>query len=162
MKVDMTIIERGQDAITSFSGRNRFLSNFYEADVVLDGVGFPTVEHAYQAAKTENFKLRMRIRRVEKPAHAKAMGRDLKLLPDWDTKLKIPVMRDLLMQKFSRKPLSLWLAATGGRELIEGNTWGDTFWGECPLGNGENNLGILLMEVREEMLINGISAEVRS
>jgi hypothetical protein len=32
--------------------------------------------------------------------------------------------------------------------LIEGNTWGDTFWGVCN-GVGENNLGKTLMNVRE-------------
>ena len=40
------------------------------------------------------------------------------------------------------------LADTEDEELIEGNTWNDTYWGVCR-GVGENHLGKLLMEVRE-------------
>ena len=42
------------------------------------------------------------------------------------------------------------LVATGDRELIEGNTWGDTFWGvDKNTGQGENHLGRILMELRD-------------
>ena len=37
--------------ITRFHGEYRFLSNFYPVKVEYDGVQYPTVEHAYQAAK---------------------------------------------------------------------------------------------------------------
>ncbi len=33
-------------------------------------------------------------------------------------------------------------------EIVERNTWNDTFWGVCK-GKGENHLGILLMEIRD-------------
>jgi predicted NAD-dependent protein-ADP-ribosyltransferase YbiA (DUF1768 family) len=42
------------------------------------------------------------------------------------------------------------LLETGDAELIEGNDWGDTFWGVCG-GKGNNFLGKLLMEVRKEL-----------
>ena len=42
------------------------------------------------------------------------------------------------------------LVDTGDQPLIEGNTWGDRFWGVCG-GTGMNHLGRLLMEVREEL-----------
>ena len=57
-------------------------------------------------------------------------------------------MRDALIQKFSDKKLQKKLIDTGDAELIEGNWWGDKFWGVCE-GEGENHLGKLLMEVRE-------------
>lgn len=38
--------------ISEFQGQYRFLSNFWPAVVQLDGIYYPTVEHAYQAAKT--------------------------------------------------------------------------------------------------------------
>jgi hypothetical protein len=54
----------------------------------------------------------------------------------------------LLMQKFTRHPqLARELVGTGDAELVEGNTWGDEFWGVCN-GRGSNQLGRLLMEVR--------------
>jgi predicted NAD-dependent protein-ADP-ribosyltransferase YbiA (DUF1768 family) len=42
------------------------------------------------------------------------------------------------------------LIATGDTELIEGNNWRDYFWGMCN-GKGKNNLGKILMKVREEL-----------
>jgi len=38
--------------INTFRGKYRFLSNFYYAEVNYEGIRYPTVEHAYQAAKT--------------------------------------------------------------------------------------------------------------
>ena len=40
--------------------------------------------------------------------------------------------------------------ATRDRVLIEGNDWGDTFWGMTD-GEGENHLGKILMRVRAEL-----------
>lgn len=62
-------------------------------------------------------------------------------------------MEELLRIKFSGIDpfLTRALLETGDAELIEGNTWNDTFWGVCN-GEGENNLGRLLMKVREELI----------
>lgn len=57
-------------------------------------------------------------------------------------------MRELLKQKFAKEPFRTWLLNTGNEQLVEGNTWGDTFWGVCN-GKGKNYLGALLMEIRE-------------
>ena len=50
------------------------------------------------------------------------------------------------------------LLATGGEELIEGNWWHDNFFGVCTCGpcdgKGKNNLGKILMRVREESKSN--------
>ncbi len=56
-------------------------------------------------------------------------------------------MAGLLVQKFQHPELAALLRATDDAELIEGNTWGDTFWGVCK-GKGANNLGRMLMEIR--------------
>jgi predicted NAD-dependent protein-ADP-ribosyltransferase YbiA (DUF1768 family) len=58
-------------------------------------------------------------------------------------------MLHLLQQKFSDPVLKEKLLATGGAVLVEGNTWGDTFWGVYKR-NGMNHLGRLLMKVRAE------------
>lgn len=49
--------------------------------------------------------------------------------------------------KFAEPGLQAKLLETGNEELVEGNYWGDTFWGVCR-GRGENHLGKLLMKVR--------------
>lgn len=136
--------------IDKFSGKFRFLSNFYPAVVTLDGWKFPTVEHAFQAAKTLDGNQRRRIQQVVKPGEAKRLGRAVHLRPDWED-MKIDVMRQLLRQKFSEPFLLSQLLATGTEELVEGNWWRDTFWGVCN-GVGENRLGKLLMEIRQSHL----------
>lgn len=135
-------------AITHFSWKYNFLSNFYPAQVTLDGETYPSVEHAYQAAKTMDPWLRQQIRDAQTPAAAKRIGRIGVLRPDWD-EVKIGVMRDLLQQKFSCPRLRTLLARTAPRQLIEGNHWGDRFWGQSPVGQGQNWLGRLLMEIRD-------------
>lgn len=134
--------------IDRFWGEWGFLSNFAPCEVWLDGVKYPSVEHAYQAAKTLDLEQREKfLLNGITPGMAKRMGKTLKLRPDWDG-VKMGIMRDLLMQKFSPSILRRKLLSTFQAELIEGNTWGDTFWGVCD-GIGENWLGKLLMEVRQ-------------
>lgn len=137
--------------IDSFVGKYRFLSNFFPAKVELDGEKYPTVEHAFQAAKSSEFVVRKAIQMAETPGLARSLGRsrmflrDLRL--DWE-RVKVDIMLGLLHQKFSEPIMRSALRDTGDAELVEVNTWGDTFWGVCG-GKGENMLGILLMVVRE-------------
>ena len=55
-----------------------------------------------------------------------------------------------LRYKFSNPDLKEKLLATGNEELVEGNWWGDQYWGICD-GIGKNKLGKLLMKVRKEL-----------
>lgn len=135
--------------IDRFDGPNRFLSNFWQATVVLDGESYPTVEHAYQAAKTTHNIERQVVRLQLTPGDAKRAGRRVTKRDDWE-QVKLSVMLGLLRQKFANQRLAAMLAATGDAELVEGNTWGDRFWGQVD-GVGENHLGRLLMQVREEL-----------
>lgn len=135
--------------ITSFSGPHRWLSNFWPAPVRMSGVVYPTVEHAYQAAKTTDPSLRQQIAAVRSPAEAKRLGRRLPLRPDWE-QIKQPVMLACLRAKFRHPELHARLLATGDALLVEGNAWGDRYWGVCR-GIGQNHLGRLLMQVRNEL-----------
>jgi len=133
--------------IDSFRGKFRFLSNFYPSEVEYEGVKFPTVEHAFQAAKSLDAKTRRKFVSLETPGDAKRYGNDITLRNDWEA-VKVPIMEQLLRQKFKDGDLKKRLAATGTQELIEGNTWNDRFWGVCD-GVGQNNLGKLLMKIRD-------------
>ena len=124
-----------------------FLSNFHPCSVVLDGHAYVTVEHAYQGAKTLDATERAYVRSASTPAEAKNRGGTVTMRPDWDD-IKVDVMRAMLQQKFSDPQLREMLLATRPAVLIEGNTWGDRFWGVCD-GEGENWLGRLLMEIRD-------------
>ena len=59
-------------------------------------------------------------------------------------------MMYLLRIKFSNKRLEHLLLNTEDAILIEGNWWGDKFWGVCR-GEGQNWFGHLLMSLREEI-----------
>lgn len=126
-----------------------FLSNFYPSPIEYEGIKYPTVEHMFQALKSLSPVERMSIAAAATPGQAKRMGRRVSLRGDWET-VKVDVMRTALQLKFSDPTLRAQLIATGDAELIEGNTWNDTFWGVCR-GTGRNMLGTLLMELRSSL-----------
>lgn len=143
--------------IKSFSGDYRFLSNFYPVEVVLDGVTYPTVENAYQAAKTLDLEKRKEFLDVS-PGFAKRLGQRLELRSDWDD-VKLSVMTRLSEQKYMQPDLREKLCDTYPQDLVEGNTWGDTFWGVCD-GKGSNHLGQILMTIRMQLLIDDLRGVV--
>lgn len=136
--------------IDCFDGKYAFLSNFYSSPIVPfnDGIIYPTVEHAFQAYKTTDINKRKEIATQPTPGKAKRLGRHVKMRDDW-REIRIDVMYIALKEKFRDLELRTKLLATGNAELIEGNWWGDKFWGVCE-GEGENNLGKLLMKIRED------------
>ena len=156
--------------ITKFKGDFRWLSNFWAVQVVLDGTVFPSVEHAYVAAKTLDAQVREKIRRLPTAADAKRfgkrIGRSIPFRPAWNDDLKLQVMRDLLRQKFSDPDLRQRLITTGDEKLVEINFWHDQVWGRCSCpkcgGKGQNQLGDLLMQIREECRAQDASGNVRA
>jgi N-glycosidase YbiA len=150
-------------AIIDFRGEYRWLSNFSEAEVVLvpgpqRGIGhqgvdgyktYKTTEHAYQAAKTLNPEERREIREAKTPGKARRLGQKVKIRDDWE-EIKLSVMEALLEQKFDIPEYRDLLLGTENHHLVEGNTWGDVFWGVCN-GFGENYLGRLLMKIRRDL-----------
>lgn len=137
--------------IKSFQDKYRFLSNFYPVLIKRGKLYYPSVEHAYQATKTLTPSLRAEIAECKSPGKAKRMGAKLVLRPHWDL-MKIDVMKGLNRIKFQHIGLRTMLLSTGDAHLEEGNKWGDTFWGTVN-GEGQNHLGKILMEIREELAI---------
>ena len=145
--------------IDTFRGEFEFLSNFYHAPclyVIRAGTttfGFecPTSEHAYQAHKATNHHDAMHVLTAPTPAEAKSRGR--KVMPwrsDWNV-VRFESMYSVLMRKFTYLPeLRAKLLDTTPARLIEGNTWGDAYWGVCN-GVGQNWLGRALMEIRSKL-----------
>lgn len=139
--------------IDSFRGDHYFLSNFYPALVPFRGVVFPSSEHAFMAAKTNDPDEFRAILSAETPGDAKRLGRKVSLVADWDT-LRYGVMYEVLLSKFTyNKDLRTLLLATRGSLLVEGNTWHDQTWGTCVCPKhedvpGDNALGVILMTLR--------------
>lgn len=137
--------------IDCFRGPNGFLSNFYPCTIIDDGISYYSVEHAYMAMKTLDRTIRERIAICATPGQAKRMGRKIKLRAGWEN-IKVDIMRGLLEKKFQDPTLRQQLLDTGDEELMEGNTWGDEYWGVCR-GKGKNMLGKLLMALRETLRV---------
>lgn len=138
--------------IDSFAGKYRFLSNFHPSPVQVGTHHAITVEHAYQASKTIDEREFLWVLAAATPGQAKRRGSKVTLRDDW-TRLRQPIMRGLLKSKFMSLDLANKLILTGNQILIEGNTWGDTFWGMCN-GRGLNKLGKMLMAIRVGLIQN--------
>lgn len=138
--------------INTFSGRHFWLSNFVACSIVYKNRVYPTTEHAYQAQKTSSIEWQQKIQEADGPRQAKFLGRQCPLRDDWDS-LRDQVMLEVSRLKYQQPTFGNKLVATYPRELIEGNYWGDTYWG-VHNGKGENKLGKILMRVRQELMDN--------
>ena len=129
-----------------------WLSNFSAHPFTLDGVRWPSVEHYYQARKFVDPEIAGRIRGADTALKARKAGqnRSLTLRPDWDA-VRENVMRAATAAKFGQNPaLRARLLATGGEELVH-ESKNDRFWGRGADGAGQNRLGAILMELRQEL-----------
>lgn len=138
--------------ILDFQGEHRWLSNFWKTRVKYEDRTYMSAEHAYQAAKTLDSAWRFTINYAGTPGEAKKLARtkEFPIQDNWNS-IRLKVMKDIITIKFeSNEVLRNLLLATGNTEIQEGNTWGDTFWGMVD-GKGQNHLGLILMEVRDEL-----------
>ena len=137
------------ERIDRFRGDYAFLSNFHRHPFQWRHRTYPTSEHAFQSAKSRDDRERERIRAASSPAEAKRLGRRADLRCEWE-QVKDDVMHSVLLAKFAVPELRDALLATGDAELVEGNTWGDVYWGVCG-GRGRNQLGRTLMRIRDDI-----------
>lgn len=137
------------DTIEQFAGPDRFLSNFYPAEIMWEGKVYASSEHLYQAMKAGTEEEREWVRTAPTVREAKFRGQRIRAVADWGER-RIDAMRSALGAKFGQHPeLATKLDETGNAKIVEGNTWGDTFWGvDMETERGENHLGELLMELR--------------
>jgi len=140
--------------IEKFHGEHAFLSNFHPSPITFEGIDFPTVEHAFQAAKSNDPAIRRKIAEKDTPGKAKRAGGRRGIVSDfdfdaWEVK-KVETMEHLCRIKFEDPGLHALLKATGNQTLQEGNNWNDTFWGvSLKTGKGRNTLGLILMKIRD-------------
>ncbi|OGT58393.1 MAG: hypothetical protein A3E01_19375 [Gammaproteobacteria bacterium RIFCSPHIGHO2_12_FULL_63_22] len=131
-------------------------SNLFRRSMVFEGREYPTAEHAYQAGKARKEEVREWILSAPTPSLVAMAAHGLytwDINPDW-SKTKFDRMRDVLLAKFSQhEDLKQLLLSTGNSRLVEvGRTDNlvNRTWGEVK-GKGLNMLGVLLMEVREQI-----------
>ncbi|MEI7870221.1 MAG: NADAR domain-containing protein [Candidatus Methylumidiphilus sp.] len=161
------------------SFRDTFLSNFWQVKISYKGENFSSVEHAYQWSKFDLNRLTS-IETSLREEISKQLGKDNIDLPgifysseksgiikklaeiltergflrdNWDD-IRVEKMIDLTLRKYSDHTLRNELLSTSSIYLLEGNDWGDVFWGACKEGDkyrGRNMLGLILMNVRDKI-----------
>lgn len=126
-------------------------SNFSAFAVEWKGKLWMTSEHAYQAEKFDDEEMKMQIfnSRSAHEAFKFAGDNKSKRRADWND-IKLKIMKDILREKVLQHPyVKKKLIDSGDKELIE-DSWRDSYWGWGPNKDGENHLGKLWMEVRDE------------
>jgi ribA/ribD-fused uncharacterized protein len=147
--------------IRFYSTRDEYgcFSNFAAAPIKLRGKTWRTTEHYFQAQKFAGTPREEEIRQAKSPSIAARMGRSRKhrLRPDWE-RVKDAVMREAVLAKFTQHPdLRAVLLGTGDAVIVE-HTSNDSYWGDGGDGSGRNQLGQILMQVREELRGQGADA----
>jgi ribA/ribD-fused uncharacterized protein len=114
------------DSILGFFGAYRYLSNFHMAPVEMDGLEYPSTEHAYQAAKSTDAAERRKIREAPRPTEAKRLGKPGIIKhkrADWQD-VSLQTMEDLVRQKFTwKKPTPGATPSTASARGRARTTW---------------------------------------
>lgn len=140
--------------IFGFFEQYRCFSNFHMCPVALDGLVYPSSEHAYMAMKTTDaFERKKLAFEIPKPGDAKKYGQTVTLREGWNEGIRDTEMERVLYAKFTQNLAEQSLLLTSApKALHETNWWGDKYWGVCE-GVGEDRLGITLMKVRDRLLL---------
>lgn len=141
-----------KDAITFYEKEYYMLSNFSAFAISWNGKLYATSEHIYQAEKFEDETIREMIRESLSPYDTKRIAHTHKqhYKENWEG-TKRAVMKRILQEKVKQHSyIKEKLLLSGTREIIEDSP-SDSFWGSRSDGKGENTLGKLWMEIREEL-----------
>lgn len=138
-------------------------SNLFRRPIGFEGRMYPTAEHAYQAGKARKDEVREWILSAPTPSLVAMAAHGLytwDIVPKW-SRTKFDRMREVLRAKFTQhEDLKNLLLSTGNARLVEAGRTDNVVnrtWGEVN-GKGQNMLGVLLMEVREEIRAREASA----
>lgn len=151
---DCILITDFAQAIYFYSALEKFgeLSNFALFGFEYENQYYPTVEHFYQSQKFTDQEYAAQIRQASTPKAAADLGKnkDKALKADWAS-IKNEVMMTGVQQKFNtHKSLKQLLLSTEDQLIIENSPY-DNYWGIGSVGTGRNQLGTILMRVREQL-----------
>jgi ribA/ribD-fused uncharacterized protein len=127
-------------------------SNFSAFAIQWKGHFCMTTEHAYHTEKFEDENLQREIRATMSAHDSQKLAQTYKdkYRSNWN-EIKASIMKEILHAKVAQHPyVKKKLLESGKRTLIE-DSWRDAFWGWGPNKDGQNMLGKLWMEVREEV-----------
>jgi predicted NAD-dependent protein-ADP-ribosyltransferase YbiA (DUF1768 family) len=144
------LAKRKIETIDNFNGVFDFLNNEYPCEVYFEGLMFPSVFHAFQAARSTKEHERAKIAYADSMQELYELATEIEDPADWQSK-RLLVMEKCLRDKFRRhREMRERLRKTGNRDLL--NSYADKsssnlYWGVVE-GNGQNHLGKLLEAIR--------------
>lgn len=133
-------------------GEYGYLANYSNHGFTVDNVYYPTVEHFYQASKFDNPAIIQQILNCKTPKEASNIGRDRNniRIPNF-REIKLDKMYEGVYYKFSQnKEIRSKLIETRNQEIKEMSVK-ESFWGVGPDFDGRNEIGKILMRVREQV-----------
>ena len=140
------------------------MSNLFRRPIKFEGEVFATSEHAYQAGKARKPEVKKWLMNAPSPALLAMAAHGLyywDVAPGW-SRNKFDRMRQVLRAKFTQHgDLRALLLSTGDARLIETATVDNEvnrLWGEVN-GEGRNMLGVLLMDLRDQLREESIASE---
>ena len=126
------------------------LSNFSAFKVACNDRTWMTAEHAYQAQKFTEPEIKDKIANCPSAYKAKMTAQNCKqkVRNGWFDD-NVEIMKNILRAKLSQHQyIKEKLADSGDKKLVEDTD--DEFWGRGENGDGDNMLGKLWMELRNE------------
>jgi ribA/ribD-fused uncharacterized protein len=130
----------------SHSNAYRELSNFWIAPFEVDGVRWASVEHYYQANKSDDPEQVAWVRKAQSAGEAKRRGQRVRLRFDWE-RVKDKVMLTALRAKFAQNADVREVLVGTGEAALHEDAPNDLYWG----ARGRDRLGQLLAQVRDEL-----------
>lgn len=121
--------------------------NFFPRQFIYDGIIYLTAEGAFQAQKDPSQRHRFVNLTGEE---AFKLGRQVTPCSNWHN-IKRNIMLNILIAKFSDPQLKELLRLTGNAYIVEHceRKGRDSFWSDDYDGSGQNELGKILMEIRQ-------------
>ena len=135
------------------NGNLSILSNFHEMRFHFKGSSYHSTEPAYQHQMAYFHKrpdMAYRIMCTRTAGQAKRLAKSVKKCEQWHEH-KVELMSEILSAKASQcNAFRTTLQNTGNNHLLH-NIETDSFWGCGPDLNGTNMMGVLLMEIRNDL-----------
>jgi N-glycosidase YbiA len=139
------------NSIRFYEGPFYLLSNFSAHKVVFEGVEYMTSEHAYQVAKFRDPVIRERIKSAPSAFLAREFGQAKEGMTEGWNEKKVFVMKEIMRAKMLQHEDVREALRSTGDAPIEKNHPDDSYWGTGADGSGENVMGKIWMELREEL-----------
>lgn len=135
-----------------------YFSPYTAHAIEIDKVVYPTLEHAYQCQRYTDKKIIEEIIKAHSPVKAWEVSsryKSFQISEFKDEEYKLKVMKMLMRLKAEQhKEIRQALLESGDLKIIKHIVTyppGDGFWDDGEDGNGQNHIGKLWMEIREEL-----------